>query len=81
MTHEKMIRKNLRGTESSVFNFGANLWMLHYLRLTNQLDFEEARPIFDQLNVELAAIMYRFDANGGFRMWDNSAQSVWYVIF
>ena len=30
-----MVRKELRGTEASTFNFGANRWTLHYLRLTN----------------------------------------------
>ncbi|XP_042213472.1 CD109 antigen-like [Homarus americanus] len=74
---EQMLRKTLKGTEASTFNFGANLWTLHYLRLTNQLDYAEAREIFDQLNVELAAIMFRFSADGSFKMWDTSAPSVW----
>ncbi|XP_068210039.1 CD109 antigen-like [Palaemon carinicauda] len=72
-----LLRKELRGTEPSAFNFGANLWTLHYLRLTNQLDYAEAGDRFDQLNVELAAIMYRFGADGSFKMWDNAAPSVW----
>ncbi|XP_076046263.1 CD109 antigen-like [Oratosquilla oratoria] len=73
----QMLRKHLRGTEASTFNFGANFYALEYLRLTNQFDFEEAVPIFDRLSVELAAILYRFDKNGAFRMWDTSAPSVW----
>ncbi|XP_063601843.1 CD109 antigen-like [Penaeus indicus] len=73
----KMLRKELRGTEASTFNFGANLWTLHYLRLTNQLDISERQDIFDQLNVELAAIMYRFSSEGAFKMWDTSEPSVW----
>ncbi|XP_047481542.1 CD109 antigen-like [Penaeus chinensis] len=73
----KMLRKELRGTEASTFNFGANLWTLHYLRLTNQLDISERQDIFDQLNVELAAIMYRFSSEGAFKMWDTSQPSVW----
>lgn len=72
-----MLRKELRGTEASTFNFGANLWTLHYLRLTNQLDISERQDIFDQLNVELAAIMYRFSSEGAFKMWDTSQPSVW----
>ena len=60
-----------------MFNFGANLWTLHYLRLTNQLDYSKHAPYFDHLNVELAAMMYRFDQNGSFRMWDSSNTSVW----
>ena len=74
---EQLLRKKLRGTEASAFNFGANLWTLHYLRLTNQLDYIKHRDAFDRLNVELAAVMYRFDSSGAFRMWDNSAPSVW----
>ncbi|ROT83360.1 hypothetical protein C7M84_023454 [Penaeus vannamei] len=73
----QMLRKELRGTEASTFNFGANLWTLHYLRLTNQLDISERQDIFDQLNVELAAIMYRFSSEGSFKMWDTSQPSVW----
>lgn len=72
-----MLRKELRGTEPSTYNFGANLWTLHYLRLTNQLDYAEAGEVFDQLNVELAAIMYRFGRDGSFKMWDTAAPSVW----
>lgn len=75
------MRKILRGTEASMFNFGANLWTLHYLRLTNQIDYTKHFPIFEHLNVELASIMYRFDVNGSFRMWDTSQPSVWLVIF
>ncbi|KAB7502079.1 Antigen [Armadillidium nasatum] len=73
----QMVRKILRGTEASMFNFGANLWTLHYLRLTNQLDYSKHFPIFEHLNVELAAIMYRFDRDGSFRMWDTAEPSVW----
>lgn len=73
----QMVRKRLRGTEASTFNFGANLWTLHYLRLTNQLDYTKYWPIFEHLNVELAAIMYRFDKNGAYKMWDSSEPSVW----
>ncbi|XP_069938701.1 CD109 antigen [Cherax quadricarinatus] len=73
----QMLRKELRGTEPSTFNFGANLWTLHYLRLSNQLDYSEVREIFDQLNVELAAIIYRFGADGSFKMWDTAGPSVW----
>lgn len=59
----QLLRKRLRGTEASAFNFGANLWTLHYLRLTNQLDYTKHRDAFEQLNVELAAIMYRLVPN------------------
>ncbi|KAK8389963.1 hypothetical protein O3P69_012881 [Scylla paramamosain] len=74
----QMLRKELRGTEASTFNFGANLWTLHYLRLTNQLEQTAiAQDVFDQLNVELAAIMYRFGPDGSFRNWDTAGPSVW----
>ncbi|KAK7085756.1 hypothetical protein SK128_008452, partial [Halocaridina rubra] len=74
---EQMLRKVLRGTEASAFNFGANLWTLHYLRLTNQLDYAEVKDVFDQLNVELAAMMYRFGPDGSFKNWDTAGPSVW----
>lgn len=73
----QMLRKELRGTEASTFNFGANLWTLHYLRLTNQLDYTNTQEVFDQLNVHLAAIMYRFSPQGAFKNWDTAGPSVW----
>ena len=58
-------------------DFGANLWSLHCLRLTNRFRLSAARPVFEQMNVEMAAILYRFDAEGAYRMWDTAPPSVW----
>ena len=72
-----LLNRRLRSTEASAFDFGANLWSLHCLRLTNRFRLSAARPVFEQMNVEMAAILYRFDAEGAYRMWDTAPPSVW----
>ncbi|XP_043245415.1 CD109 antigen-like [Amphibalanus amphitrite] len=72
-----LLNRRLRSTEASAFDFGANLWSLHYLRLTSQFRLSAARPVFEQMNVDMAAVLYRFDANGAYRMWDSAPPSVW----
>ncbi|KAK8397836.1 hypothetical protein O3P69_004560 [Scylla paramamosain] len=72
-----MLRKPLKGTDDTTFTFGANVWTLHYLRLTNQLDYSEAQNIFDYLNKMLIAIMFRYNEDGSFKMWGNVRPSVW----
>ncbi|XP_050736759.1 CD109 antigen-like isoform X2 [Eriocheir sinensis] len=58
------------------FNFGATVWTLHYLRLTNQLSTADVKKAFQFLNVQLAGLLTRFD-NGSFKMWHFSKPSVW----
>ncbi|XP_050713228.1 CD109 antigen-like isoform X2 [Eriocheir sinensis] len=72
-----MLRKPLKGTDDTTFTFGANVWTLHYLRLTNQLDYSQAQKIFEKLNVMLTAIMFRYNTDGSFKMWGNVGPSVW----
>lgn len=68
-----------KGAEYHLFNLAANAWQLHYLRLTNQLTekFDLAKRVFEQMNIELSAVMRRFSAHGGVRNWDEAADSVW----
>ncbi|XP_069960338.1 CD109 antigen-like [Cherax quadricarinatus] len=65
-----------RNTDGVAFNFGATLWTLHYLRLTNQLVVSEALEAFDYLAVQLAGLLWR-TSNGGFSMWRFTPPSVW----
>ena len=37
---ESLLGLELMGAEVDAYNFAANLWTLHYLRLTNQLTME-----------------------------------------
>ena len=69
----------IKGTEYHLFNLAANTWQLHYLRLTNQLTekFDLAKDVFEQMNVELSAVMRRFTAQGGIQNWDSVSSSVW----
>ncbi|RXG55463.1 Complement C3 [Armadillidium vulgare] len=69
-------RRGLKSTDGLAFNFGATLWTLHYMRLTNQLTISEATAAFDFLNVQMAGILTRM-INGGFKMWHYSGPSVW----
>nr|XP_045599597.1 CD109 antigen-like [Procambarus clarkii] len=65
-----------RSTDGVAFNFGATLWTLHYLRLTNQLEMSKARDAFDYLTVQLGGLLWRC-YNGGFSMWAFTPPSVW----
>ncbi|KAK3859992.1 hypothetical protein Pcinc_033930 [Petrolisthes cinctipes] len=68
--------RHFRSTDGVVYNFGATLWTLHYLRLTNQLDLSESRDAFDYLTVQLAGLLWRYE-KGAFSMWAFSPPSVW----
>ncbi|RXG67564.1 C3 and PZP-like alpha-2-macroglobulin domain-containing protein 8 [Armadillidium vulgare] len=50
-------QRSLKSTDGLAFNFGATLWTLHYMRLTNQLTISEATAAFDFLNVQMAGIL------------------------
>ena len=68
-----------KGTEYHAFNLAANTWQLHYYRLTNQLqpNWELAKKVFEQMNVEYTAVMRRFSSQGWVSIWDTSKPSVW----
>ncbi|XP_063851279.1 CD109 antigen-like [Scylla paramamosain] len=68
--------RHLRSTDGVAFNFGATLWTLHYLRLTNQLVTNDAKDAFDYLTVQLAGLLWR-NTDGGYSMWANHTQNVW----
>jgi hypothetical protein len=68
-----------KGSEYHAFNLAANTWQLHYFRLTNQLqeNWDLVKAVFEQMNLEYAAVMRRFSTQGWVTMWDNSGPSVW----
>ena len=69
-----------KGTEYHLFNLASNTWLLHYYRLTNQLNDQEVgfmRKIFNAMNVELTAVMRRYSSHGFFKNFDTSGPSVW----
>ena len=68
-----------KGTEFHAFNLASNTWQLHYLRLTNQLqsNWGLAKRVFEQMNIEYAAIMRRFSSQGWVSIWDTAKPSVW----
>ena len=68
-----------KGTEYHAFNLAANTWQLHYYRLTNQLqeNWDLAKRVFEQMNVEYAGVMRRFSSQGWVSNWDESKPNVW----
>lgn len=77
---ESLLGRSLRGTEAHLYNLASNLWSLHYLRLTNQLESDVMYRAFDAMNVELAGLMRLFDYQGSFRLQTHSKPSVWFVF-
>jgi CD109 antigen len=75
----KLMGKDGKGTADRIFDLASNVWTLHYLRLTNQLDGAKAREVFVEMNKLYAWIMKRFSLPGFFRMWNLSSPSVWSV--
>nr|BAR45625.1 macroglobulin complement-related 1 [Scolopendra japonica] len=77
VTTNILLRKPDRAAEMQAFNFAANLWSLHYLRLTNQLKLTETKEAFKYLNVYYAWLMAYMRPDGSFSMWKNDQPSVW----
>lgn len=63
--------------EHALFDFGYHLAVLHYLRLTNQMNPDSSKKLFDHLNKVLVDQIGYFQA-GGFAMYKGEP-SVWYV--
>lgn len=72
-----LMGKDGKGTADRLFELSANVWGLHYLRLTNQLTTSVSRPVFTHMNKLFAWIMKRFGEPGFFKMWNISRPSVW----
>uniref|UniRef100_A0A8D8ZM66 Complement C3 n=2 Tax=Cacopsylla melanoneura TaxID=428564 RepID=A0A8D8ZM66_9HEMI len=75
-----LLNRHSKSTDEVLFEFGTNIWTLHYLRLTNQLSAERKKSVLHFCNTLYAEIMRRYDhAQGGFKYWDhpNSESSVW----
>ncbi|OXA61880.1 Complement C3 [Folsomia candida] len=76
-TMSNLMGKDGKGTADRLFELSANIWALHYLRLTNQLTTSISRPVFTHMNKLFAWIMKRFSLPGFFKMWNISRPSVW----
>ena len=64
-------------TDGFVFDFASNCWMLHYLRLTNQWDWDLAKDVFNGMSTYIGQIMLRHSKSGGFKSFKYSKPSVW----
>lgn len=77
VTTESLLLKPDRSAEAMAFNFGANLWTLKYLRLTNQLSKQVMREAFKHMRFYYATIMSFRNHDGSFSMWTGMEPSVW----
>ncbi|KAK8743475.1 hypothetical protein OTU49_001098 [Cherax quadricarinatus] len=74
---DSLLGLEVMGAETSAFNFAANIWTLHYLRLSNQLIQGLSYQVLTAVNVHYAALARYQDEDGAFRMWPDSEPSVW----
>ncbi|CAG7731091.1 unnamed protein product [Allacma fusca] len=77
VTMGELLGRNGKGTADRLFDLSANVWQLHYLRLTNQLETPFARVVFEEMNKFFAHVMKRYSTVGWFKMWNLSKPSVW----
>uniref|UniRef100_A0A1B6EA02 Alpha-2-macroglobulin domain-containing protein n=1 Tax=Clastoptera arizonana TaxID=38151 RepID=A0A1B6EA02_9HEMI len=77
LTTDSLLGRIAKGTDARVFELAANIWALHYLRLTNQLQLHKLKETLEEANVIMANIMRRYNSTGSFRNWDTSLPSVW----
>ncbi|CAB3361002.1 Hypothetical predicted protein [Cloeon dipterum] len=78
LTTIHLVDRHLKGTEARASELGANVWTLHYLRLTNRLKREKLREVLATCTTIFTQIMMRFnDTTGAFHNWDDSPPSVW----
>ena len=66
----------LKSLDGTVYNLAANIWSLHYLRLTNQLSRPFLRNVLEAVNVQFILIMKRW-RGGPFLFFDGGRPSVW----
>lgn len=78
---DTLLGLEVMGAETAAFNFAANLWTLHYLRLTNQIKPELTYQVLTAVNVQYAAMARYQDEEGAFRMWPESEPSVWLTAY
>ncbi|KAK8743670.1 hypothetical protein OTU49_001200, partial [Cherax quadricarinatus] len=78
---DTLLGLEVMGAETAAFNFAANLWTLHYLRLTNQIKPGLAYQVLTAVNVQYAALARYQDVDGSFRMWPESEPSVWLTAY
>lgn len=66
-----------KGTESVLFEMAANIWSLHYLRLTNQLQSSTTHNVLSEVNVLYNHVMKRYNSSGWFYNWNPKKPSLW----
>ncbi|XP_066991727.2 CD109 antigen isoform X2 [Anabrus simplex] len=77
LTTNAVFGTETKGTEARVFELAANTWMLHFLRLTNQLKLHTCKQVLEEATVIFSQIMRYYNKKGWFKNWDLSYPSVW----
>ncbi|XP_013776899.1 CD109 antigen-like isoform X2 [Limulus polyphemus] len=82
MNASSLLNKPFDCGEQSMFNFAANLYTLHYMRLTGQRKPDLEKEAFKHLNIEYQRQLTYQNHDGSFRLfrWDNKP-SVWLTAF
>ncbi|GAB6022547.1 hypothetical protein CHUAL_006653 [Chamberlinius hualienensis] len=88
VTTDLLLDKPYHNAEGLAFSFGATVWMLHYLRLTNQLTKEVLYPSFERLRYFYGSLLNFRKDDGSFFMWDTwgttlarAESSVWLTAY
>nr|BAR45629.1 macroglobulin complement-related 1 [Epanerchodus sp. RS-2014] len=83
-----LLDKPYYNAEGLAFTFGATVWMLHYLRLTNQLTKEILYPSFEHMRYYYGSLLNFRKNDGSFFMWDTwgtnldrAESSVWLTAY
>ncbi|XP_075233181.1 CD109 antigen-like isoform X2 [Lycorma delicatula] len=77
VTLKGMLNRYSKGTESRLFEMAANVWSLHYLRLTNQLQSSTAHTVLEEINILYAHVMKRYNSDGWFYNWNPKKPNLW----
>jgi len=71
-----VLKRESKGTADLLFELHTNIWSLHYLRYTNQMEWKMLKETLYECNVLYGEIMGYFHKEGWFNHWDMRVQEV-----
>lgn len=74
-----LLKRESKGAMDLLFELHSNIWILHYLRYTNQLNVVTLKETLYECNTLYAEIMRYYCKDGSFSHWETSDNhpSVW----
>lgn len=75
-----LLKRESKGALDVILELYTNIWLMHYLRYTNQLKWEKMKEMLYECNSLYAEITRYFHKGGWFSHWEsnlNSRPSVW----